>query len=276
MSTILDALRKVEQDHRAQNTDVRVRLLTLPPRPHPRAPQKKLLPWTIRLGLVVVGFLIGVGTMYGPALMITSDSSSALLEPVETVTNSTPNKPAAALVAEDTPLAEPSAQPFVPTPSQEQSTPALPPVQRSPFLSPPPSDLADLADLAEPAKSTASPSLPQYEYIIEPLPQDLWTDEALPPEDEAHFVSPSAQPPPISAPVLSPGPAARLDASLGLLQWSPEAAQRIAFIRVADGPLSMVYEGDSVGGFTVVEIHKDRVDLRSNDADGASLTLRLR
>ena len=63
---------------------------------------------------------------------------------------------------------------------------------------------------------------------------------------------------------------------MSLLQWSPEVAERIAFIKFADGPLTMVYEGDSVGGFTIVEIHKDKVDLRSNDADGASLTLHVR
>ena len=275
MSTILDALRKVEQDHRAQNTDVRARLLTLPPRPHPRTPQKKLLPWVISLGLALVGFLIGAGTMYGPSLMITfgSDSASALLEPVA---KPAPNKSAAAPAVEDTPPAEPSAQPFVPTPSQRQSTPALVAVQRSPFTSTPSSELAEFA---RPTRPTASPSLPQSEYIseyiIEPLPQDLWADEALPPEDEAHFLSPAPQPLPVPAPVLRP-PAPRLDASLSFLQWSPEAAERIAFIKFADGPLSMVYEGDSVGGFTIVEIHKDKVDLRSNDADGASLTLRVR
>ena len=119
MSTILDALRKVEQDHRAQNADVRARLLTLPPRPYPRTPQKKLLPWVISLGLAVVGFLIGAGIMYRPSLMITSgsDSSSAPLETAEAVAKPAPDKPAAAPVVEDTP----SAEPFVPTPSQEQS-----------------------------------------------------------------------------------------------------------------------------------------------------------
>ena len=292
MSTILDALRKVEQDHQAQSTDVRARLLTLPPRPHSRAPQKKLPPWLMSLGLTVIGFLIGAGIiMYRPSPLITpmtaestgsakpagSDSSSPSAQSGETAAKTSP----------DILSAQSSAQPFVPTPtSQEQSATALASVQRSPFISrpsPQPSQSAYPARPVTPATlPAASHAENQDEYVVELLPQDLWDDEneALAPEDEAHFVSPS--PEPLRAPVISPAPSAppvpqgHLDASLSLLQWSPKATERFASIKLADGPLSMVYEGDSVGGFTVVKIHKNKVDLRSNDTDGASLTLHLR
>lgn len=291
MSTILDALRKVEQDHRAQSTDVRVRLLTLPPRPHSRAPQKKLPPWLMSLGLAVIGFLIGAGIIvYRPSPIITlmtaesagsagADSSSPSARTGKVVAESAPDRLAAAPVVEDTPPVEPS-QPFVPIPtSQEQSATALVSGQRSPFISRLSPESSKSAYAARPVTPAALPAASQDEYIIEPLPQDLWDNEneTLPPEDEAHFISPS--PESLPAPVISSAPSTppvHLDASLSLVQWSPKATERFVSIKVADGPLTMVYEGDSVGGFTILKIHKSKVDLRSNDADGADLTLHLR
>jgi hypothetical protein len=57
------------------------------------------------------------------------------------------------------------------------------------------------------------------------------------------------------------------------LQWSSDPDKRIAFIRVSGGPLMLAHEGDTVGGYTVVEIHQDAVDLRSGEA---VMTLRVR
>jgi hypothetical protein len=286
MSTILDALRKVEQDHQAQNTDVRARLLTLPPRPQPRAPQKNVLPWVISLGLAVIGFLIGAAIiMYRPAPLITSLTAESAQSGQAAVKTSPAKQAASPLVANTPPAkpsAEPPAHPFVPTPtSQEQSAPGLASVQRSPFISGPSAESSQSAYAATPATSQTEQAT-YDEYIIEPLPQDVWDseNEALAPEDEAHFVSPSAEPLPAS--VINPAPSTpsahpvHLDASVSLLQWSPEPAERFASITIGDGPLTMVYEGDRVGGFTIVKIHKNKVDLRSNDADGASLTLHLR
>lgn len=286
MSTILDALRKVEQDHQAQNTDVRARLLTLPPRPQPRIPQKNVLPWVISLGLAVVGFLIGAGIiMYQPSPLITSMTAesagperSPSAQTTETAAKPISDKVTEVPIIAGTPAAQSFAVPFVPTPtSQEQSAPTLARLQRSPFASRP------SPQSSRSAQSATSPAASQAqqldEYIIEPLPQDVWDDEneVLAPEDEAHFISPS--PEPLSAPVINPAssaPPAYLDASLSLLQWSPDAAERFAFISVADGPPIMAYEGDRVGAFTIVKIHKNKVDLRANDADGADLTLHLR
>jgi hypothetical protein len=60
--------------------------------------------------------------------------------------------------------------------------------------------------------------------------------------------------------------------SLSFLQWSPEQDKRIAFIKVNGGPLTLAHEGDTVGGFTVVEIRPDAVELRSGET---RLTLRV-
>jgi hypothetical protein len=54
--------------------------------------------------------------------------------------------------------------------------------------------------------------------------------------------------------------------AVSFLQWSPEAARRKAFVRVGDGPLTLVHEGDSISGYTVVEIQQGRVTLRSGTA----------
>jgi len=47
------------------------------------------------------------------------------------------------------------------------------------------------------------------------------------------------------------------------LQWSPEPDRRLAFIKINGGPLTLAHEGDTVEGFTVVEIRRDAVELSS-------------
>jgi hypothetical protein len=58
--------------------------------------------------------------------------------------------------------------------------------------------------------------------------------------------------------------------SLSFLQWSPDSDRRIAFIKVNGGPLTLAHEGDTVEGFTIVEIRRDAVELSSK---GRSFTL---
>jgi hypothetical protein len=55
------------------------------------------------------------------------------------------------------------------------------------------------------------------------------------------------------------------NSSLNFLQWSPDPENRMAFIKVNGGPLTLAHEGDTVGGYTVVEIRRDAVELRSQD-----------
>ena len=63
MSTILDALRKVEEEKRTQETDVRTRLLSRSPRFDFRTPRRSHLPWVVGGGLVFVGIVCGAGLM---------------------------------------------------------------------------------------------------------------------------------------------------------------------------------------------------------------------
>jgi hypothetical protein len=63
MSTILDALRKVEEEKRTQETDVRTRLLSNSPRFDFRTPRRSHTPWIIGGGLVFLGIICGAGLM---------------------------------------------------------------------------------------------------------------------------------------------------------------------------------------------------------------------
>jgi hypothetical protein len=59
--------------------------------------------------------------------------------------------------------------------------------------------------------------------------------------------------------------------SLSFLQWSSDPERRIAFLRVNGGPLTMAHEGDTIGGYTVVEIRQNAVELQSGET---KMTLR--
>ncbi|MGH8677381.1 MAG: hypothetical protein ACREUQ_03390 [Burkholderiales bacterium] len=68
-----------------------------------------------------------------------------------------------------------------------------------------------------------------------------------------------------SPPVVDETATVQADVSLSLLQWSPDADRRMAFLRVRGGPLTMAHEGDTLEGFTVTEISPQAVTLRSGD-----------
>jgi hypothetical protein len=53
--------------------------------------------------------------------------------------------------------------------------------------------------------------------------------------------------------------------SVSFLQWSADPEKRIAFIRINGGPMAMAHEGDTIGGYTVVEIRQNAVELKSGE-----------
>lgn len=222
--------------------------------------------------------------MYRPSPILTwmtvesagSSGSLPSTQTVKAIIRLSPDKLAASPMTANRlpaqPTAKPSTDPFVPIPTrQKQSAPVVANMQHSPFRFAASSGSSESASAERPNTPTASPMTSQAGYVIEPLPPHFWDNgnEAISREDEAHFVSPSPESVSLPAPV-------PLVASLSLLQWSPETAERFVSIKIGDGPLTMVYEGDSVGGFTIVKIHKNKVDLRSNDADRTGRTLHLR
>lgn len=223
MSSILDALQKLEQDHPARGTNAWLRLLSL--RSAAQAARRAPPAWLTGIGLVVGGFLVGATLMFRPG------------------------QPQPAPAA---PLG-PSAPPFVPTQAPPGGLTAS--GAASPFVSG--STVGLPRPDPRPAEHPLSLQPVEAESGVEPVAEDPWSDARSPEAERTEMATAPA-------------------AWLSLLQWAPEAEERIAFITIADGPPTMVYEGDSVGGFTVVKIGRDTVELRSNDSDQAGLILRVR
>lgn len=257
MSTILDALRKVEQDNRERNADARARLLSSPLHPYDSPTRQTHPSFLLGASLAVVGFLVGGSLVYTrlqppaphPSTRVSQSSQSKRL----------PTAPA------DQP-----AVPFVPPPKPISQPQAVAMVQRSPFVA------APHTQSVQPSPYQLTPRS-EPDYVIEPLEPDFWSDPASEygqaehsAQQEQTLQTDQAQRDALRISPLS-APAQPLQASLGLLQWSPETDKRLAFIKIGNGPLTMVYEGDRVGEFTVVAIRKDSVDLRG--PHGAITTL---
>lgn len=98
MSTILDALRKVEEEKRIQEADVRTRLLSnSTPRFDFRTRRQSRMPWIIGGGLVLVGTLLGAGVMMlrtsGPASEEAAVASSTTTTSTPPVASVSPQQP---------------------------------------------------------------------------------------------------------------------------------------------------------------------------------------
>ncbi len=173
MSTILDALRKVEENQRTRSADARAQLLSSPSRPSAAASRQHRAPWIIGAGLALAGFAAGVGLMFwGPRSHGTEDSQMASATGGD-VPSEKSAKPAMPAPAE--PTAQPSrpavAQPLAQARSQVPAEPPAPPastlaqgeaqavpqVSRPQSLTPP-TESAPLG--ASPTPQLAMPTLP--------------------------------------------------------------------------------------------------------------------
>jgi hypothetical protein len=333
MSTILDALRKVEENQRTRSADARARLLSFPTRPDVYSSRRRRPEWIIGAGLALVGFTAGVGLMLwgsrSPApeegqlasatgVDVASDKGLKPLvqpavqpSPLPAVQAPTqpPVQPLPQVTAEIPPNAAPTPAPVEAPPVPQVAMPKLPslipplptppetpvvPSSPAPAATPPevrsapvapipqqlipeegrraarreerrarlaarrgalPSELRDLATATSDARSQSRP-FPEARESIQP--------EAPAPRTEARTTKPPA---PVPATATAPP-----NTSLSFLQWSPEADRRLAFIKVNGGPLTLAHEGDTVAGYTVVEIRRDAVEL---SAKGRSFTLQV-
>ncbi len=353
MSTILDALRKVEENQRTRSADARVRLLSFPTQPDAYSSRQRRTPWVVGTGLALAGFAVGAGLMlWGPHSRAPEEERIAR----ETGSDVAPDK-------ELKPPVQLPAQPTPQLPAQPAPQPAVQPLAQAP-TAPPPTPAPAPAEIPAPAQvATAQPpsftpptpvpaavppvpqtALPKFPSPVPPLPTPTETLSvpsapvvaATPPEVRSAPTEPLARsldaevearrsalrdarrakrthggtlPPELqdlakatrparaqsrlspearggvldeapiprganggakgatSASALSPAPP---NTSLSFLQWSPEPDRRLAFIKVNGGPLTLAHEGDTVEGFTVVEIRRDAVEL---SAKGRSFTL---
>lgn len=327
MSTILDALRKLEEDNRTRNADVRTQLLSVPNRFDLRLPRRQRVPWILGGGLICTGIALGAGLMFwGPASQpsgkeepttaevttnkippptsqpsslprqqTASETPIALSKRAEQETNTAnegvPVQPRVALMTPGAPAVSLPQKPGGLTPSPlfpsnlvPKQFPAVPPppqtsaprvspevrqelpgdfpvagenevVQRSPFVTTP-----------APERS-AAPAPPAGERSVAVLAKPVPTPSPTPTKTARLPQVPTPLPsrPPVQTPEEETGPPP-INASLNFLQWSPESDKRIAFIKVEGGPTTLVHEGDTIGGATVVKIRQDAVDLRSGES----------
>lgn len=324
MSTILDALRKVEKDQQTRTADARTRLLSFPARPYSRPPRRQRTLLFVSTGVMLAGLVAGAELMgWGPRFrsleLAEKRVGGDVVSPPADTQLASPSTPTVVVSAppvaevEDPPLAElesrfavdpaiPSPSPFAPPTPAINNQPPAPlapgdaPMQKfalgkekrafsggtqgeQPLPLPSAMQAArDLLAQATPGDTSAvPPSLPSAMQAARDLlaqaTRDLSAVSELAP-------SPAPAMPEVRPVDITPAPAVAVPApsvvgsnpvpantSLSFLQWSPVPAERLAFIKVSGGPLTLAHEGDSVGGFTIVEIRPDSVDLRSGETN---------
>lgn len=297
MSTILDALRKIEEERRSRTADVRSRLLlsspfkaTLPSQ-LPQAQRKTRLALPLLLGCILVGGIAGASFLLRrsqpdaipPARDSMPRPTAPTRTPAPTTSSSIPAKAAptprtaavAPLVAPAPPpqqqtSPQPSAStpvrehvppiPVATLPTPEATQPPSPPhgsaVQRSPFTPPPlptpPKEVAARPRVMVGAVSSEPPA-------TESAAVREWRQRHQQP-------SPARTAPPDTKEVPTGDPSSATGTTLSMLQWSSDPEKRIAFIRVNGGPLTMAHEGDTIGGYKVVSIQQNGVELQSGEA----------
>ena len=294
MSTILDALRKIEGERQGQRGKVRTRVLLGPPRPLSAVPPHRSRLWTAGMSFLLVGLIVGVWMTRQEEILpeegetphrLSKEAERRFPLPVVPENSGDPERIASTVVggqvqeergrigsATDTSLPE---QPLV------LSEPS--PLQASPFVSSPQAALrTSLVDatpqgFSEPTGEKADQAPREREdsvqHVSETVGERLEITLESGPEKQDGEAERSEQEQPLasgnpvdiaepdeSEDVYDPAPA---NSAVSFLQWSPESARRKAFVRVGGSPLTLVHEGDAIGGYTVVEIRPNAVALRS-------------
>lgn len=146
-----------------------------------------------------------------------------------------------------------------PTEEQDNAIASVSDVQRSPFASPSPPVKESTPKPPTRTAALTPPAAAPAPSPDAPMARSLMRRQHLAPQTPS-----PAPPPPQSASGLETS--APAGANLSFLQWSSDPERRIAFLRVNGGPLTMAHEGDTVGGYTVVEIRQNAVELRLGES----------
>ncbi len=298
MSTILDALRKIEEERRSRTADVRSRLLlsspfkTTLPSQLPQAQRKTRLAFPLLLGCLLVGGVAGASFLFWPSQPdVAPPARSSMPRPTTTARTPAPTaSPSVPAKADPTPRAAAVTPPVAPVPPpQQQTSPRpsaatlvqehLPPIPvatlPTPEATPPPSPPPGSAVQRSPFTPPPLPTPPK-EAAARPRVMVGAVSADEPPATESATVrewrqrhqqpSPARTAPPDTKEVPTGDPSSATETTLSMLQWSSDPEKRIAFIRVNGGPLTMAHEGDTIGGYKVVSIQKDGVELQSGEA----------
>ncbi len=266
MSTILDALRKIEGERHGQGGQGRARILAGPPRPLSTTSPHRSLLWAAGMSFLLVGFAVGIWITHQEEIPL---EEGGTLPPVAPVNFEEPEKTVSAVTEER--AQEEQWSVTTPLPPEYPLALSEPPsLQDSPFASSPQIALrtslvdATLQGFSERGgeKVHQKREAPQrredrVSHIggqggkaerseqEQPLASGGPTDIAEPDESEEVYASAPA------------------NSAVSFLQWSSESTRRKALVRVGGSPLTLVREGDAIEGYTVVEIRPDAIALRS-------------
>ena len=243
MSSILDALRKVEADERK-------RPIRLPPaEPRPRR----------RLAAVVAAaaFVAGAGVVALVMTLRPSAMPEPVLEPGTEVASApvpaAPAAPVASLTPAEVapaPVAPGAAAPPTP-PTIAAQPPAPPPVAAAPAA---PAPVAQAPSAAEPVdEDEADSDVPDPITILRPAPQ---------PEPQAEVevaALPTPTPPAPAIDVLPGPPAGAPEIHVSFLIYSSVPERRQVSLTIDNGPLVTLHEGQKTGSVSLVRILRDRI-----------------
>ena len=256
MSTILDALRKIEEERRGQSLDTRTRLLTLSARRSSSSSPLRPLLWIVGASFILAGFVAGMWIarqVPGTVRLADKHEAETRVTSLETGTlgEGAPfHSPLNDLLASDSLPVQRS--PFVPVRRSSARLARVEPVSEPQVLS----ELSDDEWQSVGENLSAEPTVVREVRGLQGVVDEFKErDEKIEQTEQAVVAEP------VDDSVLAPA-----GSTVSFLQWSPEVAKRKAFVKVGDGPLTLVHEGDSVSGYTVVEIQQGRVALRSGTA----------
>jgi hypothetical protein len=303
MSTILDALKKVESE-RPQST--REQLLHVD---EPETARRRPLSLGVIVGCATLGFATGIGLALWrnappvdvppplqpapapvnevpPPPLVPPDVRVAAAPPVADAIEKPAEPPPAGVPAGDAATLEndavadaPPARPSLGTAATDVAVPAPPAsiaataedsaLEPSPFA-------RGAGQGAPDARAARAPSAPEP---VEPLalaPREM--DDTIPAEEPPTAEAASEEQP---APTAAPEPALDTGRSppgapkvlLSFLQWSEDPRRRFAFVSIDGAPSQRIREGETAGGMTVAQITPTGVQF---DREGKRFTIRTR
>ncbi len=288
MSTILDALKKVQQERESPREQL---LHTTESRP-----QRRTSPVMVA-ACAVLGFAAGVGLALqrGTRPESVGESPTALASPaleLPEVSNDQPPEPAPGELASAKTAAEPAEAPVGDNSERiEEEHPAPPPAASTDSAVPTamenPSPVPG-APLGTGSALDPSPFAPPHESANAAPPAQIATrqpvERPVPPVPAVREEDPAAAFPESPEPEIEPESAAEPQpeaptitevdtgrsppgvprVSLSFLQWSPDPARRFAFVSVDGAPSLRVREGDTMSGLTVAQITPTGVQFKSD------------
>lgn len=266
MSTILDALKKVERERESP----REQLLHAPS----AAPAGRRSSIPLIVTCAAVGLATGAGlALWRNGRPVEVAALPEIAPPPAIDVPAVPPEPQQAAIASATQPNAPEPAPPVVAAMPPASESALEP---SPFAPPRAEEDVQVASAPKIAPRPAAPALatvpaPKAVSPSRPATGSGAPADALaavpPPAPEPPVAPVEAEPPPVPPTVVDTGrsPPGLPRVALSFLQWSADPSRRFAFVSIDGGPSQRVREGDTAGGLVVAEITPTGVQFKRDD-----------